>query len=111
MNAEDVKSIFEKGDPEFSYRDWFWWIQEMCWDAVTNVKLIRLFNKELSMRISDYVDIWCIYQEFDKLKSRPYNACRFISGVLIEGNILDKSMKTDYSNPKILILKGSLDIN
>jgi len=83
----------------------------MCQLAVSNVKLIRLFNKELSMRISDYVEIWCIYQEYDKVKSWPYNTCRFISGVLIEGNILDKSMRTDYSNPKILILKGSLDIN
>lgn len=40
MNAEDIKSIFEKGDPEFSYRDWFRRLQDICQNAVSNVKLI-----------------------------------------------------------------------
>lgn len=49
------------------------------------------------------------YIKIKKIPFQNYSATQYMKGLVIRKNVANKKMQTLHRNPKILLIKGSLD--
>lgn len=107
-NAQDhLRSLIEKmlkDEHVQHFEEWLSILTNTAWKVVTSIKL----NNTDEMDIRKYINLKSILTKSKASDKEPVRKAEFLNGVVFRGNIAHRNMRTNLTNPSILLIESPI---